>query len=350
MTDTSQRVNTNQLGAYALPGRVNDPMPALEQARTAERVGLQTIWLSERYGTKDLAVLRGAIAAITSRIQIATGISHFLFRHPLVLASMTMTTQAISNGRFLLGVGRSVEYAWRSAGLPNMTNQALIDSARIHRELCAGRKVSYDGPAGRFPAMRLPDIPDVAIPPLVLAAIGPKTLQIAGAHFDGVLLHPFLTPAAVSRSSAIVRQAARQAGRDPRSVRIFATVVTAPDLPEEDELKIVGGRAVTYYQIPHFGELLARTNGWDVADLATLRAHPMLANLKGAADNLFSKDQLAEVGRSIPRNWLYEASAVGSSSACAAKLHTYLAHGADEIVIHGSAPELLGPTVASFRG
>jgi hypothetical protein len=41
--------------------------------------------------------------------------------------------------------------------------------------------------------------------------------------------------------------------------------------------------------------LLARTNGWDVADLATLRAHPMLANLKGAADNLFSKDQLAEV-------------------------------------------------------
>ena len=76
----------------------------------------------------------------------------------------------------------------------------------------------------------------------------------------------------------------------------------------------------------------------------------MLANLKGAADNLFSKDQLAEVGRSIPRNWLYEASAVGSSSACAAKLHTYLAHGADEIVIHGSAPELLGPTVASFRG
>lgn len=111
MTDTSQRVNTNQLGAYALPGRVHDPMPALEQARTAERVGLQTIWLSERYGTKDLAVLNGAIAAITSRIQIATGISHFLFRHPLVLASMTMTTQAISNGRFLLGVGRSVEYA-----------------------------------------------------------------------------------------------------------------------------------------------------------------------------------------------------------------------------------------------
>ena len=341
--------HTLPLGAYTLPGRVADPRPAIGQAQVAEHVGLATAWIGERYGTKDVGVLAGAIAQATSTIKIGTAVSHFLFRHPLALASMATTLQALSGGRFMLGIGRSVAPMWGAVGLPKMTNQVLADLADIHRRLCRGEKVGYDGPAGRFPALRLGDVPEITPPPILLAAIGPKTLELAGRHFDGAILHPFLTTDAVHQSVERVRAGAEATGRDPASVHVYATVVTAPDLTEEHELAVVGGRAVTYYQIPEFGELLARVNGWDLAGLDELRAHPMLAGLRGAADSRFTKGQLADVSRSLPQEWLIEGAAIGSARVCAERLQQYLDAGADEIIIHGAVPELLGPTLQHFR-
>ncbi|MCW2546500.1 MAG: putative Coenzyme F420-dependent N(10)-methylenetetrahydromethanopterin reductase [Mycobacterium sp.] len=337
-----------RLGAYALPGRVKDPRLAIGQATTAEHLGLGTIWLSERWGTKDLGVLAGAIGHATKQIKFASGISHFQTRHPAILASMAMTAQALSEGRVVLGFGRSVGPMWKAVGLPEATNQVLVDSADMFRRLCRGEKVSYDGPAGRFPAMRLGDLPDVAPPPLVMAAIGPKSLALAGTHFDGVILHPFLTPEAVGRQARAVRDAAEQAGRDPASVRVYATVVTAADLPQREEIEIVGSRAVTYFQIPTFGDVLAKANGWDVSALEKLRTHPLLASVRGSADNVFTRDQLRDVSEALPSEWLSSASATGSAQSCATKWHEYLDAGADELVLHGSPPELLGPTVAHF--
>jgi 5,10-methylenetetrahydromethanopterin reductase len=213
-------VRASALGAYVLPGRVPDPRPAIAQARAAEELGLGTVWLSERWGTKDFAVLAGAMSQVTDKTKIASGITHFGVRHPAVLASMAMTLQGLTGGRLILGFGRSVAAMWRAVGLPPATNQILIDSADILRRLCQGDKVSYDGPAGRYPAMRLSDLADTPPPPLVLAAIGPKTLALAGAHFDGVLLHPFLTPDAVARSVATVRASAAGARPGPAAVRV----------------------------------------------------------------------------------------------------------------------------------
>ena len=338
----------DRLGVYCLPGRVSDPRPAIGQARTAEHLGLGTVWLSERWGTKDLGVIAGAVGQATDTIRFAAGITHFQTRHPAVLASMAMTGQALSGGRLMLGFGRSVGPMWRAVGLPEATSRVLIDSADILRRLCRGEKVSYDGPAGTFPSIRLGDLPDVAPPPLVMAAIGPKSLALAGTHFDGVILHPFLTTEAVGRQAGVVRAAAEAAGRDPASVRVYATVVSAPDLPAREEYEVVGSRAVTYFQIPGFGEVLATANGWDVAALDTLRSHPMLAGLRGAADNHFTRDQLREVGEAIPAHWLTSSSATGSAAHTAARWHEYLAAGADELVLHGSTPELLGPAIAHF--
>src|SRR2546429_7361446 len=162
------------LGAYLLPGRVRDPRAAVGQAQAAEHLGLGTVWISERWGTKDLAVLAGAVGQATSEVRIAAGITHFLVRHPVILASTAMTLQALTGGRFVLGVGRSVGPMWTAVGLPQMTNRVIVDSADIVRRLCRGEKVRYDGPAGRYPILKLgdlPDLPDAQPPPLVFAAI-----------------------------------------------------------------------------------------------------------------------------------------------------------------------------------
>ena len=116
-----------------LPGRVSDPRQAIGQSQTAEHLGLSTAWISERWGTKDMAVLAGAIGQATSTIRIASGITHFLVRHPVVLASTAMTLQALSGDRFVLGVGRSVGPMWTAIGLPQMTNAVILDSLDVFR-------------------------------------------------------------------------------------------------------------------------------------------------------------------------------------------------------------------------
>ncbi|MBM7368835.1 TIGR03857 family LLM class F420-dependent oxidoreductase [Gordonia hydrophobica] len=331
------------LGAYTLPGRVPDPRPAIGQAIEAERLGLSTLWLSERWGTKDFGVLSGAIGQATDTIKIAAGITHFQSRHPAILASMAMTAQAMSNGRIIIGIGRSVDAMWKAVGLPPSTNASIIDSLEIFRRLCSGEKVKYDGPAGKYPSLRLTDVPDQPIPPVVFAAIGPKGLGIAGRHFDGVLLHPFLTPSAVGRSVQLVREAEKEAGRPSGSVKIYATVVVASGLDPAEEMAVVGGRAVTYYQIPGLGEQLARANGWSFDGLTALRAHPHLAGVRGAVDSVRTREQLTEVAESLPEEWIRSASAVGSPSDCWAAFERYREAGADELVLHGSTPDQLAP-------
>lgn len=341
--------DTTRLGSYILPGRVRDPRPGITQAVTAEQIGIGTVWISERHGTKEFGAMAGAIGQATTDVRIAAGATHFLTRHPVVFASMALTLQALTAERLILGIGRAIPSSMEALGLPKVTNDVLTDSVDVVRRLWAGEEVAYSGPAGNFPATALHDRPDVAPPPLLVTAIGDGSLRLAGRSFDGVLLHPFLTTEGVARSAKIARDAAEEAGRDPGALRVYATVVVAADLPSEEEDVVVGGRAVTYFQIPGSGERLARANGWDTSPIDQLRAHPKLAALgEATADRAFAKEELVEASRTLPEEWLRTGVAAGSAAYCASRLREYLDAGADEIVIHGSTAESLGPTLRAF--
>jgi probable F420-dependent oxidoreductase len=337
------------LGSYVLPGGVADPSPGIQQARRVEEAGLGTVWIGERYDTKDLPALAGAISQATQRVRIGAAVTHTGLRHPMVLASMGQTLQALSGGRFLLGVGRSAPWRWRAYGSPPPTLASLGDTADILRRLWAGETVRYEGPAGNFPELRLAQRVDTAAPAILLAAVGPKTLGLAGRRFDGVILHPFLTPEAVARSVSVVRGAAERAGRDPGSVRYYAAVVVAPDRSPEEADLAVRARAAGYFHVAGLGDALVAANGWDPIDLKRYRAHPTLAGLGDRqADKALSRRDLIEVSRSLPAHWLPSASAAGSSAECAVRLHEYLDAGADELVLHGTTAEGLGALPARF--
>jgi hypothetical protein len=59
--------------------------------------------------------------------------------------------------------------------------------------------------------------------------------------------------------------------------------------------------------------------------------------------------QLVEVSRTLPRFWYEEGAAIGTAAQCAAKLCEFLDAGADELVLHGSAPRQMGPLTAELR-
>ena len=346
---TANHRPANLLGSYVLPGGIGDPRLVVEQARVAEGSGLGTVWIGERYDTKDLPSLAGALTQTTSSVRIGAAVTHTQLRHPMVLASMGQTLQALSDGRFLLGFGRSASWRWRDYGEPMPTLASLGDVAQILRRLWAGETVDSDGPAGRFPRLRLPQRPNIQPPPVLLAAVGPKTLSLAGQCFDGVILHPFLTPDAVARSVQSVRAAAAAAGRDPSRIRCYATVVVAPDRNTHDGELAVNARGAGYFHVGGLGDALIAANGWNTADLARYRNHPaLLALADRQADKALSRAELVEISRSLPDHWLDSSSATGTAAQCAVRLAEYLDAGADELILHGTTADNLGSLIKAF--
>jgi 5,10-methylenetetrahydromethanopterin reductase len=337
-------VPLRRLGAYVLPGAAHDPASGIGQARATERMGLGTVWIGERYDTKDLGALAGALSQATRRVQIAAGITHPFLRHPMVLASMGQTLQALTGGRFLLGLGRSASWRWAAYGQPAPTLAALADIAGVLRRLWDGHTVEYDGPLGRFPQLRLPVVLDAEPPQLLLAAIGPKTIALAGRCYDGVILHPLLTPEAVRRSADMLRASAGEAGRDPDSVRCYATVLCAPEVGEAERQLAIEARAAGYLSLPGLGDSLARINGWDEADLARYRGQRVLTDLgTKPADKYLSRAELIKLCEGMPPSWLASCTAVGTAGQTASVLAAYLASGADELILHGVVGDGLAP-------
>jgi probable F420-dependent oxidoreductase len=337
------------LGTYVLPGGVTDSRAAIGQAHAAERIGLTTLWISERLGFRDLGVVAGAIGQATTTVRIGSAVTPFQIRHPVVLASLASTLQSLTRGRFLLGLGRGGSWLTGLGVVPTAPAELVIDMASVLRRLWAGQTVTYHGPAGHYPAMRLQGLPQVVPPPLLMAALGPRSLRLAGQHFDGVILPAFLTPHAVEQMAGTVRDAAAAAHRDPRDVRVYATVITITS-PTPDDLDILAGRAVTYLQPPVHGERILHLNGWDLAPLTRLRAHPLIAGLGDTlADQAYSPKDLAQVGQLIPQHWLTSSTAAGSPSFCAERLSEYLEAGADELILHGTPPDRLEPAVTAYR-
>ncbi len=339
----------SRLGCYILPGGVPDPRVGIDQAREAEAMGLGAVWIGERYDTKDLPSLAGAISQVTTRVRIGAAITHTGLRHPMVLASMGQTLQSLTNGRFQLGLGRSAEWRWRAYGVKSPTIASLCDSADILRRLWAGETVTYDGPAGTFPSLRLPQRPEVAPPPLLLAAVGPKTIAAAGRSFDGVILHPFLTPDAVRRSRQTLERAAEEAGRDPGALRCVATVAVAPDTTVEQAKLAIQSRAAGYLSVEGLGDAIVRANGWSEDDLVRYRSQKMLVDLNGlTADKHLTRSELIELCEGMPDDWIPSSSAAGDATFVAQRLREYLGAGADEILLHGTSGAGLAPLARVF--
>lgn len=340
----------DKLFSYILPGQAPDARPGLMQAREAEKLGHGGIFLSERWETKELGAVMGALTQVTDRLTLVAGLTHFGTRHPLVQAGMAQTLQTLSGNRYVLGFGRGVPSQFRKLGIPVPNMQGIADHVMILRKLWAGETVSYSGPAGEYPEMQLPQGCDTP-PPIIIGTIGPKTLALAGAHFDGVVLHPFLTVEGVERSIRIVRDAAREAGRDPAAVKIYATIVTAPDfLPDKKRADILEARAVSYFMHREIGLPIVKTNGWDEAPLDRMEETGLAKLEYGSGDINETRRRMAEAVTLLPPEWLTTGAAVGSVDKCVERLGEYLRAGVDYLLLHGTTPDQQGPLVEVMRG
>ena len=224
---------------------------------------------------------------------------------------MATTLHRMSGGRYAFGLGRGFDVLFDLMGVPRVTSAQLEDAVGILRRLWHGEAVAgHDGPAGQYPYLHQDSSFDEDVP-VLLMAIGDRSLELAGRIADGVVLHTFLSDDALRRSVQVVRNAAADAGRDPASVRVWAVLATVTDdLPEELRLRKLVGRLATYLQ--GYGAVLVRANGWDPADLERFRADDLVQGYPGAFDAVGTPDELRHLRDDVlPPAWL-EAAATGT--------------------------------------
>lgn len=337
----------NELGFYVLAGHSATPRDLVAEVAEGERLGLGSAFVSERFNTKDAATLSGAVGALTDRLGVATAATNHNTRHPLVTATFGVTMHRLTGGRFALGLGRGFDALFGIMGLPAVTRAQMTDAIGLYRRLWQGEVVvDHDGPVGRFPLLCLDPAFREDIPVLI-TALGERTLEWAGGVADAVVLHTFFSDAATARSAAAVRRGAERAGRDPAAVRVWSVLATVGDhLDESARLKKLTGRLATYLQ--GYGDLMVRVNGWDPEVLARFRASEAVTSIGGAIDAVATTPQLAAVRELLPDEWL-AASATGTPEQCARGVLGQFDLGVDGVILHGCTPTELAPVVAAYR-
>jgi 5,10-methylenetetrahydromethanopterin reductase len=336
-----------ELSCYLLPGHTTSPADAISEAQQAEALGLAKVWLSERYDVKEAGVICAAALATTSSIHVATAATNLHTRHPMVLAAMASSLHHLSGGRFELGLGRGISIRNQMMGLKDVSNQQMIEGIDLLRKLWHGEKVmGYDGAMGELPYLSMGDWLDADIP-IHFVGFGSRSMRLAGEHFDGVHLHPFISDRGLQRVKTMVDKGCEAAGRDSEAVKIWSVIVTAVNPSREDYLRKFVARMATYMQAPNYVELLVELNDWDPKVLEKFRASPVVSAMPGSIDSVATLNQLEEISELIPREWL--SAAIGSVDDCARAWKNQLLHGADGIVIHGSTPEEFAPVIEAYK-
>jgi F420-dependent oxidoreductase-like protein len=158
----------------------------------AERLGVDTVWSAEAWGTDGIVPL-AYLAALTSRIRLATGILQITARSVPMTAMTAMTLDHVSHGRFVLGLGASGPQVVEGlhGQLYARPLERLRETVEVIRLAFSGDKIEYHGkqielplPGGQGKPLRIgqPARPDL---PIHLATLGPNALQYTGAAADG---------------------------------------------------------------------------------------------------------------------------------------------------------------------
>lgn len=316
----------------------------------ADRLGFHRAFLSERYDIKHADVILSGIAARTSRILLATGTIDPQTRQVWNTAAFGATMQACYGPRTMICLGLGDNMIFKRMGVHKAKYREMVEYANMYRALWRGESVSYAGQSGSFENFSFSETYDGPPPELWLGSFAnPKGAEAIAAGFDGVVLPPVFTPRATEAAVARIRAACERIDRDPATVRICQSVITAPELSEEEFRQLAHGRATSYFVYPGYGESLARANGWDEMVILDVRNHPIFTGLTKVADMELHRHQMMDAAALIPDEWMLDSCAFGTAEECAANLQRFADAGADEITTYGSTPTQNATLLAAWK-
>ncbi|MGZ6641522.1 MAG: LLM class F420-dependent oxidoreductase [Solirubrobacteraceae bacterium] len=203
----------------------------LEIVQEAERLGYDSVWTAEAYGS-DAATILGWIAGQTTRIKIGSAIFQMPARSAAMTAMTAATLDQLSDGRMLLGIGSSgpqVSEGWHGVRFARQL-QRTREYITVVRKALARERLEFHGetidlplPDGPGKALKLTIAPVQERIPIYLAAIGPKNTELAGEIADG-WIPTLLSPEHLPQLRASLDAGAAKAGRSLEGFDIAPTV------------------------------------------------------------------------------------------------------------------------------
>jgi probable F420-dependent oxidoreductase len=261
-------------------------------ARAVEDLGFPAIWMPESIGSKEVFVHSAILLGGTQRAIVAPGIANIYARDPMAMANGAKALAEAYPGRFVLGMGvshaPSVESRGATYGKPIETMTTYLDAMAA---------AQYAAPE-----------PDPPVP-LVLAALGPKMLELAAARADGA--HPYFVP--VEHTSV----ARRHLGPEP-FLGVEMTAVLTSD--RDAGLRVARGFAKNYLALPNYANNLRRL-GW-------------------------SDDDVADEGSEALVDAVV---AIGDVDAIVARARAHLDAGADHVCVQVREEKSADPALAALR-
>jgi 5,10-methylenetetrahydromethanopterin reductase len=297
----------------AFDGR--NPLPVLvEQARAAETAGADGVWVSSHLFLRDPFTIAAAVLAATTRAHATLMAMSPHVMHPVHMAMAAATLDELAPGRVALCVATGAPNDLADAGVePARPLRALRETVEIVRLLLAGEPVPYKGEIFRIAGRRLG--PGRRPVPLFLAAARPRSLELAGALADGVLLSNASSVEFVRASLGHVARGARG-----RALRRAGLVYASVADREADALGRFRRQLAVTLRAPHHADNL-RLAGAVMDQEAVRRA---VAGEDWAAAE-------ALVGDDVVRRH----TASGTPEQVRARLEAYRAAGLDELVLGG---------------
>ncbi|HKY15088.1 MAG TPA: TIGR03564 family F420-dependent LLM class oxidoreductase [Microthrixaceae bacterium] len=237
-------------------------------AAWAEEAGFSTIWIPQIPDEFDALTAVVLAGEATSRIEIGTAVVPVQPRHPIALAQQVLSTQAVCEGRLSLGLG--VSHHWIIDEMLGLTYERPVATMAAHLDvldqaLAGPGMVEVDNDLFRI-ANPL-DITDVAPTPVLIAALGPMMLRLAGERTDGTILWMADERAIESHVVPHITAAADSAGR--KAPRIVAGIpVCVCDDGEVDAAVARTNRILAEAEVsPNYQKLLDLGDAREVGDL-----------------------------------------------------------------------------------
>ena len=167
---------------------MRDVAERLRRISAAERDGFDSYWLPQQFGADMLTII--AMAGMqTSRIELGTAVIPTYPRHPVALAQQALTVQVAVGGRLTLGIGashRSTVEDWLGLSYAHPARH-IEEYLSVLRPLLHESGVDFQGKEFQVAGeLQIPDA-DMVVCPVLLAALGPRMLEIAGRLADGTV-------------------------------------------------------------------------------------------------------------------------------------------------------------------
>jgi coenzyme F420-dependent glucose-6-phosphate dehydrogenase len=202
------------------------PEDLVKQAVAAEEAGFDAVlgsdhfhpWVDDTSAAGFVWSWLGAVAVRTDHVALGTAVTCPLFHyHPALVAQMAATTDRLSGGRLMLGVGTGEALNERPLGFPfpgyGERQARMQESLEIMHRMFAGEKVSFRGEHYTTETAKLYSPPAGSLP-ILMAAGGPKSAAFAGTCADGLITSVKNPADTVAKVIAPYRAAATEAGKE----------------------------------------------------------------------------------------------------------------------------------------